>query len=455
MPAGPWRPPPSPLSSSAAGGSGAPRRRSRQNVSVAEGTQGSSRQDLSRRELVGGGIAAAGMLALGPAFWRALAQPARRGRGPYGPLGPPDANGLRLPDGFRSRVVARGLVPVQGTTYPWHIFSDGAATYRTGDGGWILVSNSEVPTPVDLPFDPPLGNPGEGGASAIRFDADGRIVDAYRILANTSSNCAGGLTPWATWLSCEEIDRGLVWECDPTGRRTAVARPALGRFKHEAACVDRKTGFVYLTEDEADGCFYRFRPERKGRLNRGVLQVAERRRGGAVRWHRLPDPAAESLPTREQVPQATRFARGEGIWFDRGTVYVATTGDSRIWAYDARRRIMRVLYDPNRIERPPLHDVDNITVHRQSRDLFICEDTGGSDPFDVGIISWEGDRRRPVVARFAKLTGTQHGFGETDVSSEVAGVCFNPRGNRMYFASQRAYTVGVIYEVRGPFRRSA
>jgi hypothetical protein len=98
------------------------------------------------------GLVAAGGIALGPAFWRdALAAPARRGRSPYGPLGPPDANGVRLPEGFRSRIVARGGAPVPGTSYTWHIFPDGAATFRMRDVGRILVSNCEAPTAVDVP----------------------------------------------------------------------------------------------------------------------------------------------------------------------------------------------------------------------------------------------------------------------------------------------------------------
>jgi secreted PhoX family phosphatase len=409
---------------------------------------------LRRRELISSGVAAAGMLSFGPAFWEALARPAIAGVGPYGPLGEPDENGIALPEGFRSRVVATGGLPVAGTAYTWHIFSDGASTFRTGDGGWILVSNSEVPTPVDLPIDPPIGNPGEGGASAIRFDPDGRIVDAYRILSGTTSNCAGGLTPWGTWLSCEETDRGLVWECDPSGRQEALARPALGAFNHEAACVDRRTGYVYLSEDEGEGCLYRFRPRKDRDLRRGVLEVAKVGDGGRVRWVRLPDPAAETEATRDQVKGAKRFARGEGIWFSRGVVYLATTRDSRIWAYDTREERIRVLYDAAKLKNPPLTDVDNITVSRRSGDLFVCEDNGGADAFDIGLITpGVGPMRQPRVSRFLKVTGPQHGFPESgDISSEIAGVCFDPDETRMYFASQRAFAVGVVYEVSGPFR---
>jgi uncharacterized protein len=394
------------------------------------------------------GLVAAGGIALGSGSWEeALAASARRGRSPYGPLGPPDSNGVRLPERFRSRVIARGGVPVAGTGYVWPIFPDGAATFRTRDDGWILVSNSEVPTAVDVPG-PIVGNPGEGGASAIRFDARGNIADAYRILSGTSTNCAGGATPWGTWLSCEEHEEGLVWECDPRGKRDGAARPALGTFQHEAVCVDRRRGHLYLTEDLSDGGFYRFTPRRKGDLRKGRLEIAKVRRG-KVEWVRVPDPAARETPTRLQVEGATKFKRGEGIWFDRGIVYIATTGDSRILAYNVRRKRMRVLYDPERLHNPPLHDVDNIAVS-PGGELFVCEDNGGDDPFDVCLITLEPRRR---VSRFAKLTGPQHGRADTDASSEIAGVAFNPRGDRMYFSSQRAFVTGVTYEVRGPFKR--
>ena len=404
-----------------------------------------------RRDFLRTGLVSAGALALGPAFWReALAAPAEPGRGPYGPLGPPDANGIRLPEGFKSRIVAQGGRPVAGTDYVWHIFPDGSATYRTGDGGWIVVSNSEVPTPVDLPGDLPVfGSPGDGGASAIRFRADGSIASAYRILSGTSTNCAGGPTPWGTWLSCEEVDEGLVWECDPRGQKKARVRPALGVFKHEAACVDPTRGHVYLTEDVTDSGFYRFTPRRKGDLTEGRLEIAKVGPDGLVDWKRLPDPAAKSRPTRRQVKASTQFQRGEGIWFDSGIVYVATTSDSRIHAYNTRTKRMRVIYDGEKLQNPPLTDVDNVTVSR-SGDLYVCEDNGGDDPFDIAIITPKPDRR---VARFLKLTGPQHGDPNTPAASEVTGVAFNPSGRRMYFSSQRAFATGVTYEVRGPFRR--
>src|SRR5918999_2879241 len=136
-----------------------------------------------RRQLLGTGLAGAAALALGPSFWQsALAARRRASASAYGALQAADANGLMLPPGFRSRLIARANEPVAG--YPWHIFSDGQATFATDDGGWILVSNSESLAAVGA------------GSSAIRFAPGGEIEAAYRILGGTNANCAGGSTPW-------------------------------------------------------------------------------------------------------------------------------------------------------------------------------------------------------------------------------------------------------------------
>ena len=398
---------------------------------------------IRRREFLKASAIGTGIFAFGPAFWqRALAAPATEGPGPYGPLQPPDANGIALPPGFKSREIARGGQVVPGTSYQWHVFSDGQATYRTPDGGFILVSNSENPPDVGVAIT------GSGGASAIRFEADGSIADAYRILGGTSVNCAGGPTPWGTWLSCEEHPDGQVWECDPTGKSAAKAYPAMGIFEHEAVCVDPGGKRVYLSEDHREGGFYRYTPDAYPDLSKGLLEVAKVGEGGAVEWIKVPDPSAAAAPTRTQVPEMTRFQRGEGIWFDSGIVYLCTTHDSKIHTYDTRTGKIDLLYDLAAFEQPPLRNVDNITVSR-SGDIFVAEDTddNADSGFDIGIITPERQ-----VSRFLKVTGSMHEGAGGDARSELCGPVFDPSGERLFFASQRGYGSGVIYEITGPFR---
>ena len=375
-------------------------------------------------------MGAAASLALGAGFWReVLGDSGASGGGPrspgYGPLGRPDGDGIRVPEGFSARRVARGEEVVPGTGYRWHLASDGAATFPVDDGGWILVSNSE-----EL----------RGGAGAIHFGPSGHVRDAYRILDGTTNNCAGGPTPWGTWLSCEEHGEGRVWECDPAGRERARAREAMGVFKHEAAAVDPRGRRVYLTEDLIDGAFYRYTPRRWPDLSEGLLELAKMGRGGEVEWIRVPDPSGGRAATRRQVAGATEFRRAEGLWFDSGTVYVATTGDSRIHAYDTRSERFEVIYDGLAERSAPLLRVDNITASRAG-ELFVCEDIS-TDEIHIGVIS--KDRK---VSEFLSVTGPKH------AGSELTGVTFDPAGGRLYFASQRAEDLkGAVYEVSGPFR---
>jgi secreted PhoX family phosphatase len=197
-----------------------------------------------------------------------------------------------------------------------------------------------------------------------------------------------------------------------------------------------------LTEDLIDGGLYRFTPARWRDLSEGLLEVATGGRDGTITWRRVPDPAARRRPTRRQVPDSVELKRGEGIWYADGTVYVATTADSRVHAYDVRSGRIRVIYDGLSSPAAPLLRVDQLTVS-PGGELFVCEDIATKE-IDLGLLEGGGK-----ASRFLSVTGAQH------AGSELTGVAFDPSGRRMYFASQRARVTGAVYEVTGPFRGSA
>ena len=396
---------------------------------------------LRRRHFLATGLGAAGAL-FTPAWLRqALAASAVGGPGPYGELQPPNEVGLMLPPGFSGREISRGGTPVGSPPYPWHFAPDGQATYRTQAGGFVLVQNSEAPGVLG------------GGSSAMRFSPDGELERAYRILAGTNINCAGGPTPWGTWLSGEEHEGGMIWEADPAGVLPQMPRPALGNFSHEAAAVDPVDGHVYLSEDQGDGLFYRFTPDTPGDLSSGVLEAAAVATDGSVTWHEVPDPniVTAGTQTRNQVPQATRFDGGEGLWYFRDIVYYTTKGDKRVWAYNCRAQTIEIVYDGENTPGAALNAVDNVTVS-PSGDVYVCEDGGN---MEICLIT--PDR---VVSPFLRLVGDEHR------DSEMTGVVFDPSGTRMYFSSQRSHAFappglpseasvlaqGATYEVTGPFR---
>ncbi|MET8014483.1 alkaline phosphatase PhoX [Streptomyces sp. NPDC005271] len=385
---------------------------------------------MERRNFLRGAVIGTSAAAFGGTLMRgaAYAAPAQPGPGPYGALGSADANGIQLPSGFSSRVIARSGQTVAGTSYTWHNAPDGGACFADGSG-WIYVSNSEI-------------NPG-GGVSAVKFNSSGTVTGAYRIMSNTRQNCAGGKTPWNTWLSCEEVSLGYVYETDPWGVNAATRRDALGRFKHEAAAADPVRRVIYLTEDETDGCLYRFTPATWGNLSSGTLQVLKAGTGtsGSFTWANVPDPDGSPTATRNQVSGVKRFNGGEGCHYANDTVWFTTKGDNRVWQLNLTNNTYELAYDDTLVTggSAPLTGVDNVTGS-SSGDLFVAEDGGN---MEICVITPDD-----VVAPFLRITGQS--------GSEITGPAFSPSGNRLYFSSQRGTTGsssgGITYEVTGPFR---
>ena len=374
---------------------------------------------LSRRSVLKAGLLGGALLAMDACV------PPGTGSTRYRPLGPPDANGLQLAPGFSSRIVARSGDPVGPSGYSWHGAPDGGRCFWA-PGGWIYVSNSEVD--------------GTGGVGMLRFDLAGSVVDARRLLDNTNRNCSGGHTPWGTWLSCEEVANGRVYEVDPFGVQPPKARNAMGRFQHEGAAVDARP---------PDRLHDRGRDRTASSTGTGTRSRTTSR---PVCWRRLawtpapspgcrcPTPTGKPQPTRMQVPGATPFGGAEGIWYDRDVVNFATKYDDKVWAYDVAAGRISVVYDWTTKPNPVLRGVDNIAV--RNGDIFVCEDMGiigfPDDP-EICVIEPNG-----IVSVFVRAVGHR--------LSELTGPAFNPAGDRLYFSSQRGTDGrGITFEVTGPF----
>jgi len=359
---------------------------------------------LSRRGFLGTG---AGAAALGFAFAGAgslapFARPANaatRNAVGYGALVPDPRGILALPEGFSYKLLARsGQTPTADGTHPSD--PDGMGVFDGPEGGSVLICNHEnsgrephpVPAVEGLTYDPGA----VGGTSTLVVDADGNRVDQYTSVAGTNNNCAGGISPWGTWLTCEETearagtgtntkDHGYVFEVDPTGReanlgKSAVPLKFLGRYSHEAVAIDPATTQIYLTEDASNpnGLYLRWSPpsgfvpgkdalrtlaqapggDTAGRLQamqcfRGdtpVRDLSEATRIGTrykVRWTDVPDRDARTTSVRKQFTddQVTRARKLEGQWWaDGGAWFVSSFArtsdgsvhehDGQVWLYD-------------------------------------------------------------------------------------------------------------------------
>ncbi|QKV97921.1 DUF839 domain-containing protein [Streptomyces sp. NA02950] len=473
-----------------------------------------TRRDFAKRSAyTGAGVAlvgSAGVLATAPGAVGAedihgadAADAARLG---YGPLVSDPKGILALPKGFRYRIITRTGETTLETGESTPSNHDGTATFPGTRGATLLVNNHELkgprsgwPHPVPLTeglvYDPAAS----GGCTVVEVSKHGDHVSEWVGIAGTSTNCAGGRTPWGTWLTCEETedkagqhgmtkDHGYVFEVDPHDRRAnRDPKPikALGRYAHEAVVVDPKRGDLYLTEDASgpNGLFYRWTPPRGFEHGRGKLRTLADDAGAlrapvcydsggrfvddlsratktgtvyGVDWVDVPDRDAKSTPVRKQFTDGriTRARKLEGMWWADGGAYIVSSfareespvqHDGQVWFYDPKRRTLtlKVLLgvNPDPAEDGAFDGPDNITVSPYGG-LVIAEDGEGIQHL---FGATEDGRTYPIARNELNI-----GSAEEPEFSEFTGVVFSPDGHTLYANIQDP---GIMLAITGPWRR--
>ncbi|WP_151478507.1 alkaline phosphatase PhoX [Streptomyces albicerus] len=424
----------------------------------------------------------------------------------YGPLLPDPKGILALPAGFRYRVITySGKTKLEsGEFTPSN--HDGTATFDGPRGTTLLVNNHElkgprskwkypVPLTEGLVYDPAAS----GGCTVVEVRPGGAVAEWVGI-SGTSTNCAGGSTPWGTWLTCEENsdragengmtkDHGYVFEVDPADRRANRNPKPLkffGRYDHEAVVIDPKRGHAYLTEDDSDpnGLFFRWVPPQgfthgRGKFrtladDAGVLQAPKCYDSGGryvddlsratkigtvygVDWVEVPDRDAKTVAVREQFDtgEVTRARKLEGMWWGDGGAYIVSSyardespgaeHDGQVWFYDPKRRTLtlKVLLgvNPDPSVDGAFDGPDNITVSPYGG-LVLAEDGEG-----VSHLFGATDSGRTYpIARNDLNVGTE----EEPEYSEFAGVTFSPDGKTLYANIQDP---GILLAITGPWKR--
>ncbi|SNS27941.1 hypothetical protein SAMN05443665_1002148 [Actinomadura meyerae] len=449
------------------------------------------RRLLAGTGAVGAGIAFTGAVEQLFAGSAAAAPPGRHDG--YGPLVPDPRGLLDLPRGFRYTVLSREGEPLRSGEGPVPSHCDGMAAFP-GRGRTWLVRNHEnrpdaahrVPPVEGVTYDPE----GLGGCTALEVDGAGRVHTERVAIAGTAVNCAGGPTPWHTWLTCEETedkagtngytkDHGFIFEVDPYRRDRTVPEPlaAMGRFQHEAIAVDPRDGTVYETEDAFEkpfGLFYRFLPKRPGggfgslraggRLEAlsvpGVPDLSVVQEPGTVfehvEWKKVPDPLAKETPIRFQdfgSGGITHAQKLEGCYWGGDRVYFvssfAKTADGsradhfgQVWSYEPRHRRLTlvIVFGPGTDVQKPGESPDNICLAPQGG-LMVCEDGDGAQH----VFGVSRSRTVYAMARNRQNTGTK----DEPAWGEFAGVTFSPDRRTMFV---NVYEPGTTFAVTGPWR---
>lgn len=441
---------------------------------------------LDRRSLLRGSLLSTVGLAFGGLAGRSAEAASLPFSPDYGPLSlkQDEATGLyliALPDGFRY------------TTFGWtgDVMDDGIVTPRAHDGMAVVAARGNTVTMIrnheirgqGIPFSA-LAYDGNtpGGTTSLTFDTyQGKWGQSFASLSGTSTNCAGGPTPWGSWLTCEETTlgpetgdpvktHGWVFEVPAYGRPAPAPLKALGRFVHEAVAVDPATGIVYETEDRGTSGFYRFLPNTPGRLQDGgrlqMLKIAKEDQADldvgfandtlwGVEWVDIDDPekahedgTTNSLGVFGQgfARGGARFNRGEGCWFDSGYVYFVSSSGGRasngqIFEYDPRSETLRLVFESP--DASVLNSPDNIAVSPRGG-IILCED--GSRPKQL----LQGLTRDGQIFPFAEnnvvLAGEKNGFSGNFTGREWCGATFH---NEWLFVNIQ--TPGITFAITGPW----
>ncbi|MEM9919823.1 MAG: alkaline phosphatase PhoX [Bacteroidota bacterium] len=404
---------------------------------------------------------------------------------------------LELPEGFQANIISTWGDPMSdGFVVPGR--ADGMAAFDQA-GKVVIVRNHENspgspeygPFKRDMSlfnrltknqlFDYGFGkSPGLGGTTTLVYNEQTQKVEHQHLsLAGTYRNCAGGPTPWNSWITCEEdttpagdgseTAHGYNFEIPVASRTLAEPIPlkAMGRFNHEAVCVDPASGIVYQTEDRHDGLIYRFLPFSKGQLHKGGVLQALAIKGQKsfdtrnwkqqqlavgqeleVEWIDVRDVESpeDDLRKRGRQAGAATFARGEGMWFGKQEVYFACTNGGKrkcgqVFKYipspqegqpqekEAPGRLV-LFAEPN--DTDILKYCDNLTVAPWG-DVVLVEDT--PDAYMRGITP-EGK-----IYTIARNVGSD---------SELAGVCFSPSGKTLFVNIQEQ---GLTFAINGPWEK--
>ena len=437
---------------------------------------------LNRRNFIGAtGAAFSGLLLNGCTGRSAPLASAPSSFADYGPLVPDPAGMLDLPRGFSYRLLSSlGNAMTDGCTVPDK--ADGMGCFSIGNDEIVLIRNHEL-VPADdaggvlaKGFGTRDGAIVPGGTTSIVLDATTlEVKREFRSLAGTIRNCSGGITPWGSWLTCEEAptgpgqrfgeglaeNHGWVFEvpANATGLIDAVPLKAMGRFNHEAACVDPRTGIVYLSEDRDDSVFYRFVPTTPGRLGDGGLLQAMVVEGlsdtrnwtsadmavgsrHTVRWIDCDDVESpnDDLRSRAAAKGAAVVARGEGIHTGTDEIFVCSTNGGQRKLGQILRLVPGTGGEPDQIE---------LFFESQSKDQFNYGDNLTVGP-NGHLIVCEDQYTEVVDNHLRGITpdGRAYTLGRLRMQTELAGGCFSPDG-KWFFVN--AYSPTRTLAITGPW----